>query len=82
VTGAVLVGICTVIARKSAGPRTSLPLGRTLAPLLLPAACFVVSGISLSVGTGGGLYWATAGMVTGFASAALNAWVFLVEIQR
>ncbi len=85
VTGAVLVGICTVIARKSAGPRTSLPLGRVLAPLLLlllPAACFVVSGISLAVGTGGGLYWATAGMVMGFASAALNAWVFLVEIQR
>jgi hypothetical protein len=42
----------------------------------------VVSGVSLLVGAGGGLYWLAAGALLSFAAAIANSWVLLVEIQR
>lgn len=50
--------------------------------LLLPALCLVAAGLSLWWGAGGGLYWLTAAVATGFLSATANAWVLLVEIKR
>jgi hypothetical protein len=43
---------------------------------------FIVAGISLIAGAGGGLYWMVWGIVFAFVTAAVNAWVLLVEILR
>lgn len=43
---------------------------------------FLVGGILLIVGAGGGLYWVAAGCVCVFIFSVLNAWVLLVEILR
>jgi hypothetical protein len=53
-----------------------------LATLLLPSLAIVVGGVILIGGTGGGLYWLLAGILFTFVSAAINAWVLLVEIKR
>jgi modulator of FtsH protease len=53
-----------------------------LASLLLPSIAFVVGGLSLIAGRGGGLYWVFAGILIVFVSASINAWVLLVEILR
>jgi modulator of FtsH protease len=51
-------------------------------PDVLGTAPFVVAGVSVLAGTGGGLYWALAGVVLATVGAVLNAWVLLVEILR
>lgn len=43
---------------------------------------FVVGGLSILVGEGGGLYWVGAGAALTFAAATAAAWVLLVEIKR
>src|SRR6478752_6523193 len=43
---------------------------------------FIVGGISLIAGAGGGLYWVQAGVIVSVAVGLLNAWVLLVEILR
>jgi hypothetical protein len=53
-----------------------------LATLLLPSIAFMVGGVSLLAGAGGGLYWVLAGVLLVFVSASINAWVLLVEIKR
>lgn len=42
----------------------------------------IVGGLSLLIGSGGGLYWVVAGIVFAIAGAVANAWVLLVEILR
>jgi hypothetical protein len=54
--------------------RLVLPLGGIL-PL-------VIGAISLIAGSGGGLYWIAAGIVTTIFAAVVNAWIVLVEILR
>jgi modulator of FtsH protease len=53
-----------------------------LVTLLLPSITFVVGGVSLAVGVGGGLYWVLAATLFAFVSASINGWVLLVEIKR
>lgn len=53
----------------------------TLAPLV-PALLMIAGGVSLWVQRGGGLYWVSAAVATGFLSASVNAWVLLVELKR
>jgi hypothetical protein len=53
-----------------------------LASMLLPSIAFIVGGVSLAAGVGGGLYWVLAAVLLVFASASVNAWVLLVEIMR
>jgi hypothetical protein len=53
-----------------------------LTSLLLPSIAFIVGGISIVAGGGGGLYWVFAGILLVFVSASINAWVLLVEILR
>jgi hypothetical protein len=48
----------------------------------VPGIAFVVAGVSLLVGHGGGLYWIIPGTLLGFVGASYNAWVLLVEIIR
>ncbi len=54
--------------------RVALPLAGTL-PL-------VVGAISMIAGSGGGLYWIAAGIITTVFAAVVNAWILLVEILR
>ena len=53
----------------------------TLLPLV-PAVLLIVGAVSLWLRRGGGLYWVTASVTTGFVAASANAWVLLVEIKR
>jgi sterol desaturase/sphingolipid hydroxylase (fatty acid hydroxylase superfamily) len=50
--------------------------------LLIPALLMIAGAVSLWLQCGGGLYWITAAVAMGFASATANAWVLLVEIKR
>ena len=50
--------------------------------LLLPALALMIGGISFAIEAGGGLYWVLGGVLAGFASGSVNAWVLLVEIER
>lgn len=43
---------------------------------------FVVGGVSVLVGWGGGLYWTAGGIVGAIVGASVTAWVLLVEIRR
>jgi hypothetical protein len=53
----------------------------TLLPLV-PALMLIAGAVSLLLLRGGGLYWVTASVATGFVAATANAWVLLVEIKR
>jgi hypothetical protein len=53
-----------------------------LVTLLLPSIAFIVGGVTLAVGQGGGLYWVMAGILLAVVSASINGWVLLVEIKR
>jgi modulator of FtsH protease len=42
----------------------------------------LASGVSLAVGSGGGLLWLPAAFVVAITVAAINAWILLVEVMR
>jgi hypothetical protein len=43
---------------------------------------FAIAGLTLLLGSGGGLYWALAGVILATVGAMINAWVLMVEILR
>jgi hypothetical protein len=43
---------------------------------------FILGGISLIAGSGGGLYWLAAGTIAAFIFSMLSTWVLLIEILR
>jgi modulator of FtsH protease len=43
---------------------------------------FLIGGVSVLAGSGGGLYWIVTGIVFAIVGAVVNAWVLLVEILR
>ena len=51
----------------------------TTAPGTVP---YLVGGVSLILGTGGGLVWLVVGVMGAMVGSVLNAWVLLVEILR
>ncbi|HSS60172.1 MAG TPA: hypothetical protein VLK30_01805 [Candidatus Limnocylindrales bacterium] len=51
--------------------------GDHLGPLLL-----IVGGITLTSGSGGGLYWVVPALIASMVAAIIGAWVLLVEIVR
>ena len=60
-------------------------LKRTVLPLVMLALSFIpmiVAGLSLVVGSGGGLYWLVPSLLASFTAAITSAWVLLVEILR
>lgn len=80
-----LFGIGTLVSRL----RTARPPGDKLIWTTIPALQLVltflpmvVSGISLAVESGGGLYWLVPALAFGFVTAITSAWVLLVEILR
>ena len=69
------------MAQQRAGTHRNRVL-TSMVMLLLPAVLLIVAAISLWVQRGGGLYWITAAVTTGFVSATANAWVLVVELKR
>jgi hypothetical protein len=43
---------------------------------------FVLAGITLALGTFGGLYWLVPGLIFSMTIGVATAWGLLVEIQR
>ena len=74
--GALVAGL---YQREERSPARTMYL--TLLPLV-PAVLLIVGAVSLWQQRGGGLYWVTASVTTGFVAASANAWVLLVEIKR
>jgi hypothetical protein len=82
-----VVGLCAALGAAISGlyQRKAGPTARTVYVTLLlviPALLMIAGAVSLWLQRGGGLYWITAAVATGFASATANAWVLLVEIKR
>jgi hypothetical protein len=81
------LGFGIVIVRLA---RRSLPSGPhprswLISRLILATAAtlpMIVAGASLLAETGGGLYWAVAGIVFAIVGGVANAWVLLIEILR
>ena len=76
------VGLTTSSLRHPFGGRAAGGMAARLVPELLGSVPFAIAGLSLLVGSGGGLYWALAGVLGAIVGAVLNAWVLLVEILR
>jgi modulator of FtsH protease len=49
---------------------------------VLGSVPLAIGGLTLLIGSGGGLYWVLAGIVCAIVGAVLNAWVLMVEILR
>jgi hypothetical protein len=82
-----VVGICVAFGALVAGlyQREERSRARTMYVTLLPlvpALMLLVGAVSLWLQRGGGLYWVTASVATGFVAASANGWVLLVEIKR
>lgn len=43
---------------------------------------FIIAGVSILGGAGGGLYWVVAGVIFSYVASLSNSWVLLVEILR
>ena len=67
-------------ARKSSVPRATIVLRRTSG--LGAPALVILTGASLLVESGGGLYWWPAAIVLAYLGALTGAWVLLVEVLR
>jgi|SRR4051794_21020275 hypothetical protein len=83
----VLIGVTTAAivllgaAQQRSGPHPARALS-SMFLLLVPALLLIAGAVSLWLRSGGGLYWVTAAVTTGFVAATVNAWVLLVEIKR
>jgi hypothetical protein len=83
VLGVLLVGASAVSVARSHFP--VVRVGWTLQAAVLALAStapMLVAGASLLACAGGGLYWAAAELIAGFAIAIYNAWILLIEILR
>jgi hypothetical protein len=52
------------------------------ATLLLPGFALIGGGVGVALGATVGLYWVLGAILLAFVSAAVTAWVVLVEITR
>ncbi|MDP9219193.1 MAG: hypothetical protein M3P23_01475 [Actinomycetota bacterium] len=81
--GGLLVTAVTISAVRSHLPVTNWRwTALTILLALVSTVPMLVAGVSLVAGAGGGLYWAVAEIVLGFAVAVYYAWILLVEILR
>ena len=78
---ATAVGVIVGLRQQRSGKHPARAQTSTLL-LGIPALLLIVAAVSLWLQRGGGLYWVTAAVATGFVSATANAWVLLVEIKR
>jgi modulator of FtsH protease len=87
-----LLGVCvTIFSARALRPQTiedESKLNRftyrvqPLLIMLIPCLVLVVSGVSLMLEAGGGLYWLAVAFVSGIFACMTNAWVLLIEIKR
>jgi hypothetical protein len=78
---AMAIGVIVGVWQQRSGEHAVRAVTSTLL-LGVPALLLIVAAVSLWLRCGGGLYWVTAAVATGFVSATANAWVLLVEIRR
>jgi hypothetical protein len=78
---AMAIGVIVGLRQQRSGEHAVRAVTSTLL-LGVPALLLIVAAVSLWLQCGGGLYWVTASVATGFVSATANAWVLLVEIRR
>ena len=79
--GAALLWINRPAHRGTAEPLLSWLLLRFGTSILI-SGLLMVAGVSLLVGTGGGLYWMAPAVVVAFLGGLMTVWVLLVEIRR
>lgn len=77
----VFISVAGIRSRPPSGSPVHWVAGRVMlvAVATLP---FLIGGISVLSGSGGGLYWTAAGIICAVAAGVANAWVLLVEILR
>jgi hypothetical protein len=78
---ATAVGVIVGLRQQRSGEHAVRAVTSTLL-LGVPALLLMTAAVSLWLQCGGGLYWVTAAVATGFVSATANAWVLVVEIRR
>jgi hypothetical protein len=78
--------IATTLSERAAVRGNSYVSGRQKVAYLIFAQLslvpYLIAGVSLLVGSGGGLYWLVAAIGLSYLVAMLDAWVLLIEIQR
>jgi modulator of FtsH protease len=62
--------------------RVGIPIVLRLVTAAALTMTLLASGVTLAVGSGGGLYWLPAAFVVAITVAAINAWILLVEVMR
>jgi hypothetical protein len=75
------IGTAGVRGRPPSGSPAHWIAGRVIV-VAIATLPFLVGGISVLSGDGGGLYWTAAGIICAIAAGVANAWVLLVEILR
>jgi hypothetical protein len=76
-----VVLVVPTLRHRSAGDKR-IWLARRLILALVAIVPMIGGAISLLAGSGGGMFWMLAEVVTGLAAATYNAWVLLIEIRR
>jgi len=82
VGGLALVGALLVTERARPGPAYIANYVVRVALSQAVAVCFVIGGVSLVTGVGGGLYWLVPASLLGIVVGVFNSWVLLIEINR
>jgi modulator of FtsH protease len=83
-----LLGVAMVVLAGLSMRRSHFPVVQlrwtagTVVLALLSTGPMVVAGVSITLGGGGGLYWAVFELAAGFAMTIYNAWILLIEIKR
>ena len=82
---AIFFTLFTGILGKRSRPPSGAPVGWVAGRVVLAGVAtlpFLIGGISVLSGSGGGLYWTGAGILLAIMAGVSNAWVLLVEILR
>jgi len=79
--GGALLSISARVGRGPEEPRVSWLLLR-LGTSITVAAFLLVAGVTVIVGSGGGLYWVAPAVLEAFVAGLMTAWILLVEIRR
>jgi modulator of FtsH protease len=83
-TGAILASALVRSALTNRGSRDVTHSGPVaqISIEVLGSVPLAIGGLTLLIGSGGGLYWVLAGILCAIVGAVLNAWVLMVEILR
>ncbi|HEY6496931.1 MAG TPA: hypothetical protein VIZ43_26945 [Trebonia sp.] len=79
--GSMVSPVRAALASRGLG-RPGIPMLLRLFTAIALTLALLASGVTLAVGSGGGLLWLPAAFVVAIIVAAINAWVLLVEVMR